>query len=182
MFFSKHKRRVTLLPGPNVGILDLGGPDTAGLVAADAAFLTPIFGTVETKSLAALECDVLFLYANLAADGSIVGSSRGLREIIRDSGASVVVVASANPSESYVKAGKQRPYGRANLVMTLDRCGEAFGLFFTALFSRMKSGISMPTAWIELNPQVTDHGRPNCPETIFACEIGPLAFAKCGAK
>lgn len=174
MFFSKN--RVAVLSTPKVGLLDLGGPETKELVGTDTAFLTPIFKHVKMVNLAALGCDVLFLYAELAADGSIVGSPRSLREIIRDSGAKIVVVASANPSRYYIIAGKQQPYGRANLVMTLDRCGEAFGRFFTALFSKMKEGTSMPTAWIELNPQVTGHGQYDCPETIFACEIGPLVF------
>jgi hypothetical protein len=70
--------------------------------------------------LAAPRCDVLFLYAELTAEGDVLGSARGLREIIRDGGAKVVVVASANPSGHYIRAGKQKSYGQANLVMTLD--------------------------------------------------------------
>jgi hypothetical protein len=173
MFFSKN--RVPTLSAPNVGILDLGGEDMKQLVISDTSFLRPLFAEVQVAEMVAPKCDVLFLYANLTAEGTVLGSARGLREIIRDSSAKVVVVASANPSGYYIKAGKQQPYGRANLVMTLNRCGDAFGQFFSALFSKMKNGTSMSAAWVELNPQVS--GSSDCPETIFACEIGPLTFS-----
>jgi hypothetical protein len=126
------------IPAPKVRILDLGGEDTKQLVRSDTSFLKPLFAELQLAELAAPKCDVLFLYAKLTAEGAVLGSTRSLREIIRDSGAKVVVVAFANPSGYYIKAGKQQPYGRANLVMTLNRCGDAFGRFFEALFSKMK--------------------------------------------
>lgn len=158
---------------PRIGILDLGGEDTKILVRSDVAFLRTLFADVKAVELSAPQCDVLFLYAHLSPDGVVVGSPVGLRELIRDSGSRVVVVASPNSSRSYINAGKQKGYGRANLVMTLNRHGDSFGRFFSALFSRMRRGISMPMAWIELSPQASGEAQP---ETIFACEIGPLAF------
>jgi hypothetical protein len=131
---------------------------------------------VHAVDLAAPICDVLLLYAELTAEGAVLGSARGLGEIVRDSGAKVVVVASPNPSEHYIRAGKQKPYGQANLVMTLDRRGDAFGRFFLALFSKVKQEASMPSAWVELNPQVQGREQYDCPSTILACEIGQLAF------
>ncbi len=159
-------------------MLDLGGPETNEWVCEDIAFLTPIFGPVLTSTSAPQHCEVLFVYAQLAAEGSVVGCERSLREIIRDCGALVVVVASPNPPEHYVRAGRmpQPPYGRANLVMTLDRRGPAFGRFFSALFTKMRKGTSMPLAWVELNPQAPGVEFPENPGAIFACEIGQLAF------
>jgi hypothetical protein len=174
MLFSKN--RVLVLSSPKVGILDFGSEQTKELVESDASFLRSLFAEVQVVDLAAPTCDVLFLYAELTAEGAVLGSTRGLREIIRDSGAKVVIVASANPSGHYIRAGKQKPYGQANLVMTLDRHGDAFGRFFLALFSKMKRGASMPTAWVELNPQVPGREQSDCPGAIFACEIGPLTF------
>jgi hypothetical protein len=174
MFFSKS--RVVTLSSPKVGILDLGGEDTKQLVKSDTSFLRPLFDEVQAAESTAPKCDVLFLYAKLTAEGAVLGSTRSLREIIRDSGAKVVVVAIANQSGPYIKAGKQQPYGRANLVMTLNRRGDNFGRFFEALFSRMKEGRSMSAAWVELNPQVPGSQQADCPEMIFACEIGALAF------
>ena len=173
--FSKN--RIPVLSSPKVGILDLCGGPARDFVESDAGFLRTLFAEVQIVDLAVPTCDVLFLYAELTAEGAVVGSSRGLREIIRDSGAKVVIVASANPSGNYIKAGNRKPYGQANLVMTLDRRGDAFGRFFLALFSKMKRGTSMPSAWVELNPQVPGRESSECPGTIFACEIGPLAFS-----
>jgi hypothetical protein len=170
------KSRVPTVSNPRVGILDLGGVETKELVRSDVAFLRTLFADVKAMDLSAPKCDVLFLYANLTPEGAIVGSSVGLREIIRESGSRVVVVASPNPSRSYINAGRQQAYGRANLVMTLNRHGESFGRLFSGLFSKMKTGISMPVAWVELSPQAPGEDQPRSPETIFACEIGPLAF------
>ncbi|HWD40173.1 MAG TPA: hypothetical protein VG944_15090 [Fimbriimonas sp.] len=175
MLFSKN--RIHIVSSPRVGILDLGGDETKAFVQEDVAFLKPLFADLRRVDLAAPTCDVLFLYAELTPEGAITGSPNGLREIIRDSGAKVVVVASPNPGGSYVKAGKQQPYGRANLVMTLNRRGTSFSRFLAALFAKMKRGTSMPVAWVELNPQVPGRDQSDSPETIFACEIGPLAFS-----
>jgi len=172
------KKQVVTISAPKVAILDLGGPESKPFVASDGAFLRVVFGHVRIADLTELGCDVLFLYAKVAADGAIVGSPWGLRELIRDSGAKVVVFGLANSGKSYVLAGKLKPYGRANLVMTLDRCGEAFERFFAALFSKMKTGTPMPIAWVQLNPQAPSSEQPGRPEAIFACEIGPLVFAE----
>lgn len=174
MLFSKS--RISVLSSPRVAILNLSGVNSKQLVESDADFLRSLFADVQVVDLATPTCDVLFLYAELTAEGAVLGSAQGLREIIRDSGAKVVVVASANPGGHYIKAGKPKSYGRANLVMTLDRRGDAFGRFFFALFSKMKQGVSMPSAWVELNPQVPGREQYDCPGTIFACEIGPLTF------
>lgn len=166
-----------IIPEPKIGILDLCDGDAREDLRADAAMLSGLFSNVYVGDVPAPSCDVLFLYARVSSAGEVVGSTYGLREIIRDSGAKIVVVASANPGEAYIKAGKPRPYGRANLVMTLDRRGEAFGRFFAALFSEMKKGITMPEAWVKLSPQRHSPNAPINPDMIFVCEVGPLAFA-----
>jgi hypothetical protein len=174
MFFSK--KQILTLTTPKVGIFNLGGEKTKGLIGSDIVFLRGLFSEVEAGNLVPPRCDVLFLYAEFTADGTVLGSLLGLREIIRDSGAKVVVVASENSGGSYIKACKLQRYGRANLVMTLNRRGSAFGQFFMTLFSKMKSGISMPVAWNELAPQIPGEVHPDCPAMIFACEIGQLSF------
>jgi hypothetical protein len=119
---------------------------------------------------------VLFLYCHIEPSGTIRGSSRGLREIIRDSRAAVVVVASENSGDSYIAAGKRCGYGLANLVMALDRRGDVFPKFFQRLFTEMKHGVSMPVAWVKFAPQAPRAEHADCPGTIFACEVGQLAF------
>jgi hypothetical protein len=172
------KARSPVLSSPRLGILNLGGDRNAGYVEADSSFLRSLFGGVRSLDLTDLACDVLFLYAELRSDGSIANADRGLREIIRDSGAKVVVVASPNPGDHYIKGGRRKPYGHANLVMTIDRRGQAFERFFSALFIRMNQGVSMPVAWVQLNPQVPESEQLDNPGTIFACELGQLAFGR----
>jgi hypothetical protein len=171
------KARTPVLASPRLGILNLGG-DKSEYVEADSSFLRSLFGAVRSLELTDVKCDVLFLYAELRPDGSIVNADRGLREIIRDRGAKVVVVASPNPGDHYIKGGRRKPYGHANLVLTIDRRGQAFERFFSALFFRMKQGVSMPVAWVELNPQVPAREQLDNPGTIFACELGQLAFGR----
>lgn len=176
-FFSKlTKPRIPVIASPTAGILDLLGAPATAWIASDRRFLVPLFGEVASSRDQAPRCHVLFIYCVINVDGTIQGTSSSLRELIRDSEAAVVVVASPNTGDAYVKAGKPEPFGRANLVMTLDRKGVAFGLFCEALFSEMKRGVSMPVAWVKLAPQGPVAPPANTPECIFACEGGQLAF------
>ncbi len=116
------------------------------------------------------------IYARVESDGAIAGSARGLRDIIRESGAAIVVVASENDRSSYLAAGRNTGYGRANLVLTLSRKGSAFTRFFAQLFGDMSKGKSMPLVWAELAPQVPGATHENCPESIFTAELGHILF------
>ena len=148
----------------------------SGEISEDRKAVASLFASSIDTSTIAPKCDVIFVYCHIKDDGCIESSSQSLREIIRDSGAAVVVVATENSAAAYIAAGKKQNFGNANLVMTLGRKGEAFGNFFQRLFSEMKKGISMPVAWVKLAPQGPDSEHSDCPDTIFACEVGQLAF------
>src|ERR671930_583218 len=125
-FFDKLvKPRVPTIQAPRAGILDLMGPPAAPLVDEDRRLLAALFGDVATSVRTPPKCHVLFLYCEIAPDGTIRGTTSRLRELIRDSEAAVVVVASPNRGDAYVKAGKRESFGTANLIMTLDRKGSA---------------------------------------------------------
>ncbi len=176
MGFLSRFKRVPIIRSPTAGLLDLMGPEGPAYVQEDRALLASIFGGVANSVDEPPECDVLFVYCRISPEGVVEGSRRGLREVIRDSKAKVVVVASANTGDAYVRAGPRRPFGAANLVMTLDRCGGSFAPFFGALFLRMKEGVSMPVAWTELAPQGGSDSEGEAPSCIFSCEVGQLAF------
>ena len=108
---------------------------------------------MEESQTNAPACDVLLIYGELDEKGRFRNSNLGLREIIRDSGAKIVVVASENPASHYIAAGKRTSYGSANLVMTLDRKGDALPTFLVGLFTAMRRGTPMPKAWAALAPQ-----------------------------
>jgi hypothetical protein len=175
-WFSKAATpSVRRIKDPTLGILDLSGGQKKDIISADVQAISKCFAPALTGTSEPPQCDVLLIYADIHSDGTVEGATSGLREIIRDSAASVVVVASANDAASYVRAGKQTGYGRANLVMVLDRKGEALPKFLASLFSLMTDGVSMPVAWTRLAPQ-TGVTHADLPESIFACEIGQLAF------
>jgi hypothetical protein len=164
------------IAAPTLGLLDLSRGESSELAAADARSLGSLFCGTTRSEREVPTCDVLFLYCTLEPLGTIAGYPHGVREVVRDSGARVVVMATPNLAASYLAATRNRRYGLANLVMTLDRKGELFGHFFLRLFGEMKQGTSMPVAWAKLAPQGPDATHADCPETVFACELGQLAF------
>lgn len=165
-----------VIESPKLGILNLKGDSSAGVMAEDKEALIPVFDSVLESQREVPHCDVLLIYCDLQANGRIHNSSEGLREIIRDSGASVVVVASENEGEGYIAAAQHKDYGLANLVMTVERNGKCFPRFFHDLFAQMKRGVTMPVAWVTLAPQIPGRVQEDCPVTIFACELGQVAF------
>lgn len=171
---------VPTVPAAALGILDLSGGRDASLIAADRATLGPLFAEVKESTSRPPECTLLLIYCAFGPDGRIPGQALGLREITRDARAPIVIVASPNPGPHCVAAARSAPYGKANLVMLLDRKGDGFGRFFGALVRDMKRGTSMPAAWVKLAPQ-GGAGNPNNPEAVFACEVGQLALSEAPA-
>lgn len=160
------------IPADTLGIHDLSGGAAEPLMAADRAALATLFRRVSESSDAPPRSTLLLLYCTIGADGAIQNSPRTLREIIRDAGAPVVVVATPNPRRCYgLAARRQRQLARANLLLTLDRRGGAFGVFVKRLVTEMKDGTSMPRAWTRLVRQTSER-----PRTLLACELGRLAF------
>src|SRR5215469_15255657 len=98
MFFKKS---ITKIAAPTAGILNLAGEKSRDFVDGDAAFLKSLFGDVRDLKSPATQSDILFIYAEVTSEGRLLGSSQSLREIIRDSGAKIVVVAYPNPSAHY---------------------------------------------------------------------------------
>jgi len=176
-------RRVTLedplvIESPRIGFLNLLGQSAELLIEEDRRVLAPLFASIEQSTTNPPQCDVLMLYGRLLADGRVEGIASGLREIIRDSNAPIVIVASENEGENYIAADRERGDEKANLIMTLERKGSAFTDFFAELFRRMFAGESMLIAWVELAPQNPQLVHDNCPSTIFAAEVSHIIFRK----
>jgi hypothetical protein len=152
----------TKIKSPRLGFLNLKGAAGHQILAEDRSALASMFRATEESAPNPPPCDVLFIYCDIGLDGRISGTSAGLRDLIRDSGARVVVVASENPSQSYIAAAKRTSYGRANLVLTLERRGAVFPAFFNRLFSQMMKGTSMPLAWVKFAPQIPGHDHADC--------------------
>jgi hypothetical protein len=83
-----------VIDSPQLGLLDLLGPRGDELAAQDLEALADLFDTPVRSAKQPPRCDVLLIYARIDDTGRIAASDLGLREIIRDAGARIVVVAS----------------------------------------------------------------------------------------
>jgi hypothetical protein len=124
-FADRSSRRVTfeeplIIHSPRLRFLNFMGSE-AQTMKEDMATIGPLFASVEESTDGPPVCDVLLMYSRVDNDGRIVGSSDSLRETILKSTALIVIVASENPVQNYIAAGKRPGQGRANLVMTLRR-------------------------------------------------------------
>jgi hypothetical protein len=177
--FSLFGPRTVKIVSPTLGILDLSLGSAAEDVSEDTAAIGEYFSAVKTSSsYTSPLCDVLFIYCDLESDGSVRNSSAHLAKLIRDSHAKIVVVASDNTGVSYAAAatsnGKE-PFGKVNVVLTLERGGGRFARFFRDLFGEMQRGTPMPVAWNRLAPQIPG-SLHDAPDTIFVPLAGPIAF------
>jgi hypothetical protein len=178
---SGSARRITvdnplIFNSPRIGFLNLIGSPAQAILEEDKAAHSPLFASAQQSEDAPPICDVLMIYCDLQSDGHITNHSGGLRDIIRDSQAPIVIVASENDAKSYTAAAKSTGYGQANPVMTLERKEAAFANFFIALFSKMFKGRSMMRAWVELAPQNPGARHEGCPGAIFAAEVSHIIF------
>lgn len=176
-FFRWLFRLGPRIPAHTLGIHDLSGGAAEPLMEADRAALAPLFRRVSESSDAPPRSTLLLVYCTIGADGGILNSPRTLREIIRDAGAPVVIVATPNPRRRYGLAVKRgQPLARANLVLTLDRRDGAFDVFVRGLVTEMKKGTSMPRAWTKLTHREPAGDPAERPHALVACELGKLAF------
>ena len=170
---------------PQFGIFNLKGAAADPLIAEDTAALEPVLGHAIQSTDVVPKCDVLFIYCDLDMNGRVRNSQDGLREIIRDAGARVVVVASENHGKTYVAFGGEsrgKNYGKANIVMTLQRNGPIFPSFFARLFTDMKQrGVSMGEAYVKLCPQHPGGGSDDVP-VPFSRSKEKYIFSKTGNK
>lgn len=171
-----------VINNPTIGFLNLTGDEGERLAKHDFVELSSEFEKVrEIESGKIPKCDVLILYCALDPRGKILGQSYSLRDVLRAAGARIAVIASDIPhsivtSSEFNRFLQSKNDWPANVIITLNRNGEAFGRFFKNLFSEMHAGTTMPKAWVKLAPQGpvsnADH-----PGTVALLEAGHIAFA-----
>lgn len=166
--------KTIVLNNPVLGTLVIGvdPADEKG----DVKKLARFFSSVRESTSETPKCDVLFLYAQIGADGSLRGSPRGLQPIIHESGAAIIVIAAENPPDNYIDTTQSKPYKGVFLVMTSERKGDVFAAFFEELFSRMQRGSNIASAWVELVPQGPVKSFIDAPGAIAVSDTGPITF------
>ncbi|HVZ89200.1 MAG TPA: hypothetical protein VHG72_19690 [Polyangia bacterium] len=169
MFFKRTKR----IPDPVLGVLDLGVESIRESAAQDLDGLAPLFSETRHGAGSAPICDVLLTYCEITVAGEVKGSRQTFREIVRDSKASVAIIAREHSVDAYIAGVPILQFGRTNLIMTLKRNDPAFRALLARIFTEMKKGIPLPAAWklAQPEPQVV-----LVPELIFSNEIDPVAF------
>lgn len=178
LWVLRRDQGIRHIHSPTLGILNLLGTAGRAWASDDVATLAPHFGEVRESREEPPRCDVLLVYCDIGPEGTIVHSARSLRELIRDAKAQIAVVASPNAPADCLDAARETGFGTANLVLTLERKGSAFGRFFDQLFARMNAGMAMPAAWTELQPQSPTTLRPENPDLVCLMERGAIAFRK----
>jgi hypothetical protein len=162
------------IANPVIGFLNHTGAVGDLLSQADQGVLSPLFKVVKTSDDLPPRCDVLFLYCTVNVEGPV--STPTIRELIKNAGAYVAVIASENSAEAYIKSVGRRTDWSANITMVVNRKGDKFGLFFHRLFAEMFKGRSMLMVWSELAPQIPGTAHTDVPDSIMAAEAGHITF------
>ncbi len=171
-----------VIRNPTIGFLNLSGDEGRRLAQRDHGELSSEFAMAsDIESEKIPRCNVLFVYCALEVSGKISAQPYSLRDLIRAAGAHIAVVATEIPHEVVTNTEfnhflQSKDDWPANIVVTLNRNGEAFGRFFKTLFSQMRTGMTMPLAWVKLAPQGPAANSDN-PGTIVLLEAGHIAFA-----
>lgn len=89
------------IANPRIGFLNLQGPPGAALAAQDRKVLAPLFRDSVFSEGHVPRCEVLFLYCSIEATGRVTGSTAGIRDLTKEAGAYIAVVASENAPDNY---------------------------------------------------------------------------------
>src|SRR5215204_5805589 len=175
--FGKSKNTIT---NPKFLIASIGADDVS-LVSADRAIYDSYFSEIETIQSETIDgfydeiqhrtCDILHLFARVGSRHELqVGDGQDFFRHLSTLNIKILILASENVGDSLIPfctEASAAGLDRVNMVMTLERKGEAFGRFFKSLFGSMIKGRTMPQAWVELAPQ-NPHMVHDAPETVFS--------------
>lgn len=184
---AQTERRATtvdnpfIIASPVLGLANFLGSAGASLMQQDSKTLGDVFeNKIRNADRSVPVCNVLFLYCALEPSGRLSGLSIPFRDVIKTAGAHIAVLAAETPpgllrDPEFGKALSAKNDWPANIVITLSRNGDHFGRFFQQLFSQMRTGVSMPMAWVRLAPQGPVQSK-DIPATIALMEAGHVAF------
>lgn len=156
-----------VIRNPVLGTLNLEGPWVEDTIEEDLEKLAPYFAAVRRSNDAPPLCDVLLLYCEINSSGALQNSVKTANEIVRDAGASLVVIALNNAMENY-SALPKGSFESVDLIMTIDRRGLRFASALARLFAQLKNdGVSLPRAWVNMAPQYPGAVHDDLPEIIY---------------
>jgi hypothetical protein len=153
IFRTRPTPKGIVIRNPVLGAINLAGLWVEDTVEKDLEILGPYFADVRRSDDVPPLCDVLLLYGEINSSGALQNSPKPPNEIVRDSGASVVIIAINNPVENYSAMPKDS-FGSVTFITTIDRRQWRFTSFLAKIFEQMKNdGVTLPHAWINVAPQ-----------------------------
>ena len=179
-FTSTTALRPFRIENPIIGFLNLQGETGNAILEQDQLILASLFTVSRTSIDVVPKCQVLFIYCAFDGLGKIIGTEATIRQLIKEAGAYVAVIASENDPDSYVKAVGKRTDWSANITLAIDRKADKLALFFRQLFEAMYKGQSMPMAWVEINPQIPGRVNPDEPSLMMLADVGHIVFTQTG--
>ena len=160
-----------------IGFANFMGVEAQAMMREDVEVLSVLFQDAIVAPDGKLPATpILFFYARLSEDGTIQGVDHmGVRQIVRQSGAQTLILASQNTDSSILKTASLPGPKTANLIFTNNRNGEAFADFFYRLFEYMRDGCNMLDVWAVMASQAAK-GIDDEPGMILLAEAGKLVF------
>jgi hypothetical protein len=171
----------TIIADPVLGLVNLAGPAGQALLEKDRAALADVFqNNIRIGDTEVPPCNVLFFYGTLEPSTRVAGQKFTLRDMIKAARARIAVLATDLPpdlmkNDDFDKAMQAPSDWPANIVLVLDRQGDDFGRFFARLFSSMREGLAMPSAWVKIAPQ-GPYQPKDIPSAVAIFEAGNIAF------
>jgi len=168
--------------GAQILVCALDGSRFADLLKTDSGVYQRFYPSTTSTAFSSIsqligaigqKYDVVHLFANINAEGSIVDASGATingTEFIKkccETGVKLLWMANNTPADAYINGFSNRGQ-KINLVMIIDRRGPFFVPFFNNLLAKMSGGEAMPTAWNQLNPQIPNSVHPDAPDAIFS--------------
>lgn len=122
--------------------------------------------------------DIVHLLAEIAADGQIVeGQGRqsdaaAMLEKSLDRRVALMWIAGESVADHYLKGFRSIQGKPLNLILTLNRKGDAFSQFLESLLSKLATGEKIASAWVAVAPQNSgDPRNAAAPECIFVAGL-----------
>jgi hypothetical protein len=117
---------------------------------------------------------IVHLLLRIDAQGEVSGTGiRTILETCRRNGGKMLILANDHDADTYIKWVNVTG---VNLVMTVERKGDRFPVFWDGLLDRLTKGMTMPQAWVDLVPQVEGPHQADEPRCIFAAGAGGESF------
>jgi len=196
IFWKRNNRLKNLIKieGPKILIASFDNDsESLELVKSDLQIYSANYLDVKNISLQSIQeltnvieedtFDLIHLIVDVSEKGEIIDKNKSIIRLndlisqVQHGKSKYLFFAKENEYVSYEVGTKNMEFS-INLVMTLNRNGGDFGVFFKSLFDKISSGKTMPVAWNELAPQIPNANHEHVPGTLCVMGAGNVILMK----